>query len=244
MGSLNSKSIGETPTPSPVVSCTSSMRRPAMSRTSSRKSVVLEAITVAHNSRRTKIQKDMYRCAMYGTAKDVEKVIALGDDICQLDEYGRSTLHYACLAGNLVNTKLLFEKGVEVDIGDMDGYTALHWVSICGSPTMVKFLYECDANLHCRDKEGNTPLHLACKRAQVHTVTMLLRCGANPTLKNLKGQTPAEVIDEECPEALRARVGALLRRIKQQNLQKTNISSNPSANSTMLPKRSFLRSSV
>jgi len=138
----------------------------------------------------------MYRCAMYGKEKDIDMIIALGDDIHAVDQYGRNTMHYACLAGNTKTAEKLLQLGVETDLGDNEGYTPLHWVSMCNSVEMVNFLYENSADMNVRDNQGNTPLHMACQRGQVQTVSTLLKYGADPLAQNDENQTPYEFMQD------------------------------------------------
>uniref|UniRef100_A0A8D3DNV6 Tonsoku-like protein n=1 Tax=Scophthalmus maximus TaxID=52904 RepID=A0A8D3DNV6_SCOMX len=105
------------------------------------------------------------------------------------NEKGETSLHRACIDGNLKQVQYLVEQGHPVNPRDYCGWTPLHEASNHGHYDIVAVLLEHGANVNdpggplC---EGVTPLHdaLACGNLQV--ARLLVERGASVTQRNSK----------------------------------------------------------
>ncbi|XP_035466403.1 tonsoku-like protein isoform X2 [Scophthalmus maximus] len=113
------------------------------------------------------------------------------------NEKGETSLHRACIDGNLKQVQYLVEQGHPVNPRDYCGWTPLHEASNHGHYDIVAVLLEHGANVNdpggplC---EGVTPLHdaLACGNLQV--ARLLVERGASVTQRNSKGNTAMDTL--------------------------------------------------
>ena len=110
----------------------------------------------------------------------------------ELDEYGRSSLHYAANDGNEDEVQRLINLGCDINLSDRGGWTPLHFAAQAYSPAVTAILISAGAHLDSRDSYGNTPLWRAvyASKGRGDVVVMLLTAGANPRLENKSGMTP------------------------------------------------------
>ncbi|XP_041667769.1 tonsoku-like protein [Cheilinus undulatus] len=115
------------------------------------------------------------------------------------NEKGETSLHRACIDGNLKQVQYLVEQGHPVNPRDYCGWTPLHEASNHGHYDIVAVLLERGANINdpggplC---EGVTPLHdaLACGNLQV--ARLLIEKGASVILRNSKGDTAMDTLHQ------------------------------------------------
>uniref|UniRef100_A0A3Q3A6S2 Tonsoku-like protein n=1 Tax=Kryptolebias marmoratus TaxID=37003 RepID=A0A3Q3A6S2_KRYMA len=113
------------------------------------------------------------------------------------NEKGETSLHRACIDGNLRQVQYLVEQGHPVNPRDYCGWTPLHEACNHGHYDAVALLLERGANINdpggplC---QGVTPLHdaLACGHLQV--ARLVVERGASVTLRNSKGETPMDTL--------------------------------------------------
>ncbi|XP_069008460.1 tonsoku-like protein isoform X1 [Embiotoca jacksoni] len=113
------------------------------------------------------------------------------------NEKGETSLHRACIDGNLKQVQYLVEQGHPVNPRDYCGWTPLHEASNHGHHDVVAVLLERGANINdpggplC---EGVTPLHdsLACGNFRV--ARLLVERGAAVTQRNSKGDTAMDTL--------------------------------------------------
>eukprot|EP00639_Heterosigma_akashiwo_P005614 CAMPEP_0194573422 /NCGR_PEP_ID=MMETSP0292-20121207/9641_1 /TAXON_ID=39354 /ORGANISM="Heterosigma akashiwo, Strain CCMP2393" /LENGTH=420 /DNA_ID=CAMNT_0039424663 /DNA_START=27 /DNA_END=1289 /DNA_ORIENTATION=- len=167
-------------------------------------------------SKRKGVTKDLYRCAMFGDVKHMEKCMQLGDDLHAIDKYGRNAFHYACMGGNAIIIGYLTEQGVKNDVKDQDGLTPLHWVASTDSPEIIQVMSDYGVDLDTKDHYGNSALHAACKKRKIMAVTRLLKCGADPNITNNDGKTPKKAMSEtnDVPANTKHKINTLLKTIK------------------------------
>lgn len=96
---------------------------------------------------------------MYGT--QIQALLEYGASVDQVDEIGRSLLHWAAQSG--VAVELLLERGIHVNVRDRDGYTPLHAAACSEYPRgdVVDLLIQHGAKVNARDHFGQTPLDCA-----------------------------------------------------------------------------------
>ncbi|XP_026196339.1 tonsoku-like protein [Anabas testudineus] len=113
------------------------------------------------------------------------------------NEKGETSLHRACIDGNLKQVQYLVEQGHPVNPRDYCGWTPLHEACNHGHYDIVALLLERGANVNDAGGplcEGVTPLHdaLACGNFKVGR--LLVERGASVTLRNSKGETAMDTL--------------------------------------------------
>jgi len=110
----------------------------------------------------------------------------------ELDEFGRSDLHYAARDGNLEEVQQLIHVGVEVNRQDQNGWSPLHFAAQACSAEIAKVLLEAGAEVDVRDAYGNTPLWRAVfsSKEDGSVIAVLRQAGADPFLENNSGVSP------------------------------------------------------
>ncbi|XP_069077100.1 tonsoku-like protein isoform X2 [Pleurodeles waltl] len=109
------------------------------------------------------------------------------------NEKGETTLHRACIEGNLKQVQYVVEKGHPLNPRDYCGWTPLHEACNHGHLEIVQFLLEHGANINdpggplC---DGITPLHDALACGNFEVAQLLIQRGASATQRNGKGETP------------------------------------------------------
>ncbi|KAM3595020.1 uncharacterized protein V6R79_017174 [Siganus canaliculatus] len=113
------------------------------------------------------------------------------------NEKGETSLHRACIDGNLRQVQYLVEQGHPVNPRDYCGWTPLHEASNHGHYDIVAMLLDHGANINdpggplC---EGVTPLHDALSCGNFKVARLLVERGASVTLRNSKGITAADTL--------------------------------------------------
>ncbi|KAM6912146.1 tonsoku-like protein [Xenentodon cancila] len=113
------------------------------------------------------------------------------------NEKGETSLHRACIDGNLKQVQYLVEQGHPVNLRDYCGWTPLHEASNHGHYDIVGLLLERGANINdpggplC---EGVTPLHDALACGNLKVARLLVERGASVTLQNSKGETAMDTL--------------------------------------------------
>jgi len=75
----------------------------------------------------------------------------------EVDEYGRSPLHYAVLTNDLATAEARIGAGDDPNIEDVNGFTPLHFAAQEGAIDIARFLLSSGADVDRRDAHGNTP---------------------------------------------------------------------------------------
>jgi ankyrin repeat protein len=124
----------------------------------------------------------------------VDKLIAGGADVNELDPNGDAPLVMAAYLGHTEIVRKLLEAGA--DVGAVDPSmraTALHAASYAGRTDAARLLIEHGIDI---DKQGPvngyTALHDAIWQNNVDTAKVIIDGGANLRLKNHDGQTPLD----------------------------------------------------
>ncbi|XP_047467921.1 tonsoku-like protein [Mugil cephalus] len=113
------------------------------------------------------------------------------------NEKGETSLHRACIDGNLRQVQYLVEQGHPVNPRDYCGWTPLHEASNHGHYDIVAVLLEHGANVNdpggplC---EGVTPLHDSLACGNLNVARLLVERGASVTLRNSRGETALDTL--------------------------------------------------
>jgi len=109
------------------------------------------------------------------------------------DEIGRTALHVASLASDLLMTRTLLAKGAVANAQDNDGETPLHLAESASMTTLL--LKDGRANSNIPNIDGITALHLAVQRRDLDSVRTLLLHNANVnSADNVRWFTPLHLI--------------------------------------------------
>ncbi|XP_078145625.1 tonsoku-like protein [Centroberyx gerrardi] len=113
------------------------------------------------------------------------------------NEKGETSLHRACIDGNLKQVQYLVEQGHPVNPRDYCGWIPLHEACNHGHYDIVALLVERGANVGdpggplC---EGVTPLHDALACGHFKVARLLVERGASVTVRNSRGETPVDTL--------------------------------------------------
>ncbi|XP_070698517.1 tonsoku-like protein [Pempheris klunzingeri] len=113
------------------------------------------------------------------------------------NEKGETSLHRACIDGNLKQVQYLVEQGHPVNPRDYCGWTPLHEACNHGHSDIVAVLLDHGANINDSGGplcEGVTPLHDALSCGNFKVAKLLVERGASVTLRNSKGLTAMDTL--------------------------------------------------
>ncbi|KAK7905043.1 hypothetical protein WMY93_017650 [Mugilogobius chulae] len=113
------------------------------------------------------------------------------------NEKGETSLHRACIDGNLKQVQYLIDQGHPVNPRDYCGWTPLHEASNHGHYDIVAVLL--DRGAYINDPggaqcEGVTPLHDALACGNLAVARLLIERGASVTLRNSRGETAMDTL--------------------------------------------------
>lgn len=91
--------------------------------------------------------------------------------------------------GDVATTRLLLDRGANINAKAASGITPVHWAVLQDKLDTLKLLLERKADVNVRDSGGNTPLHYAVDNGRAELVEALLAAGADP---NAPGWTNGE----------------------------------------------------
>ena len=109
-------------------------------------------------------EEGLWHAARIGDIPAMKRYIAEGADVnAPDDDLNMTPLAWSVTHGQTEATRLLIEKGADVNMKDDDGSTPLHGAAVFGRADVAKVLVENGANLQVRNDDGGTPadaLHL------------------------------------------------------------------------------------
>lgn len=106
---------------------------------------------------------------------------------------GERLLIHVVRLGNEPATKLLLERGANVQTGNKHGETPLIVAVSTGRESIVDVLLAHGADVEARDNKGETPLYIAVSQREHLILQALIRHGANVDSRNLGGYRPLDV---------------------------------------------------
>jgi len=128
--------------------------------------------------------------ASQGNISEVKLLIARGENVNLVDDYGIGALHVAAEKGHLDVIKLLINSGAEIDIKDIAGNTPVFCASNIGDYRIAKFLCDSGAIVDTQGSDGNSPLNVASSMGYINITRVLIRNGANVNAALWNGVTP------------------------------------------------------
>lgn len=124
-------------------------------------------------------------------AADVERLLAEGVDVEEVDDDGMTLLHEASRCCHDAVVAVLLAAGADVHSADNEGWTPLHFAIANGNTTVVKRLIEAGADvLRSAQRTGSTPLRFAVTFGHDAVVAVLLAAGADVNTVDDFGWTP------------------------------------------------------
>ncbi|KAF5119755.1 Ankyrin-3 [Metarhizium anisopliae] len=128
----------------------------------------------------------------FGHRSTAELLLDCGADANSRDKYGNTPLHWAISYPAIM--KPLLDRGVEVDIQNMNGKTSLMWSVLAEQREATQMLLgRGAANVNVRDENGCTALHGAAAKGCNSIIICLLDKGADVTATDKDGWTPLDV---------------------------------------------------
>ncbi|MCJ0904407.1 ankyrin repeat domain-containing protein [Rhodococcus sp. ARC_M6] len=103
----------------------------------------------------------LHYAALEGTADDVTRLLADGQDVNAVDYVGFTSLHFAAQSGRVENVRVLIAAGAEVDALDSAGNSALKKavMGAAGDPVgVIKVLRENGADPTIKAQNGRSVL--------------------------------------------------------------------------------------
>ncbi|MFC1564805.1 ankyrin repeat domain-containing protein [candidate division KSB1 bacterium] len=154
------------------------------------KKIILTAILLILNTSLTASTEQIVEAAKNGEFQTVKSILEL--DISKMnatDENNFTALHWACMRAHWDISKLLIEKGADLNVIGGDGATPLNWASNHDNTEIIKLLIDKGAKLNVKDNWGMTELHKAIWRGNINVVDYLLERGSDPSVKTKEGWT-------------------------------------------------------
>ena len=125
-----------------------------------------------------------------GQVDMVKKLLAEGQDVNEVDKYGRTPLILASEKGSIDIAMLLINKKANINVQELRyGKTALISASMQGNEKLLKALLVGGANIDIVDKFGKSALYRAIELHHTAIVLALLSVCANTDSQNDVGRT-------------------------------------------------------
>lgn len=142
-------------------------------------------------------RESLINAVLGGDLPLVEQLLGQGADVEEVDQAGRTALHYAASRGYLEIARLLIETDAEVNAADNAGWTALHAAADANHLELVRLLLDHGAEVDARDENGNSSLSNAVYRSDGRgdVIRLLLSRGADRNLANRYGVSPLSLAE-------------------------------------------------
>lgn len=128
------------------------------------------------------------RAAAQNDAARTQLLIADGASANDVDERGRTGLHFAAMNGNLQIMAILIKAGAKLDLADELGNTPLFVAVERDQEEAVELLLKGGARINVQNREGLTPLMAAARRGALDMVRLLLAKGASVDRTDFTGR--------------------------------------------------------
>ena len=136
-----------------------------------------------------------------GNTTEVERLLALGQDVMERSPAGETPLHTAAISGKPVIVKMLLDAGADPDARTMGReylkMTPAHWMVFGNKREALKILIDAGADVNAMNTKGKTPTDMAWdlpKDTREGILTLLLENGGK------KGEDLNEDPPEDDPD--------------------------------------------
>jgi uncharacterized protein len=155
-------------------------------------------------------RETIFEAAAFGRVERLGELLSEQPDLVRSwSEDGFTPLHLACFAGGADATRLLVERGADVEALARASFAQvrpLGTAAFARDRESARALLEAGADPNGRGDGGFAPLHSAAQNGDVEFVRLLLQSGADPGAASSDGRTPAalarEAGHEECAALL------------------------------------------
>ena len=136
--------------------------------------------------------KAVHVAAVKGNIAVMETLLALGANVNeQTDIENLAPLHLVAMEGHAPMTRLLLQKGADVQSKTWMHEQPIHHACMNGCLEVVRILLDHGATINCTNRCGNQPLHHTTDwREQPDMINILVSNGANLDGKTVAGLTP------------------------------------------------------
>ncbi|NXG46894.1 ANKE1 protein, partial [Psilopogon haemacephalus] len=130
---------------------------------------------------------------------------------------GRTALMEAAREGVLELVRGLLERGVDVNLFDLERHSAAHFAAKGGFFEILQIISAYNGDLGLIAMNGNTPLHYAAEGGFANCCKFIGQRGCDPTWKNLLAKTPRAVAREGGFKAAAAELRKIENAFKKQS---------------------------
>ena len=138
----------------------------------------------------------LFEIAAFGTADQLDALLKSDPKrVAERTPFGWTPLHIAAFAGNEATTRLLIDRGADVNSRAQSKFrnTPLQTALLSGQYATAKLLLDHGADAIVRQAEGITPMHEAAQSGREDLVKLLLSYGAEITSRADDGSTPLDL---------------------------------------------------
>jgi ankyrin repeat protein len=141
-------------------------------------------------------QETVFEAAAFGRVGRLEELLSARPELARSwSEDGFTPLHLACFAGGAEATRLLVERGAQLEALSTAGFAKvrpLGTAAFARDQERARALLEAGADPNGPGEGGFTPLHTAAQNGAAELVRLLLEHGADPGATASDGRTPAD----------------------------------------------------
>jgi ankyrin repeat protein len=137
----------------------------------------------------------LFECASNGYTKLLELMLNCGNEVNALSESHENfntkdtLLHIASRYCQVEVTRLLVERGADINIRNARTATALHYAARSDSVEIINILLDKGMSVDLADEDDRTPLHYAARYGNVEATKALVERGASLIAMTKKGDT-------------------------------------------------------
>lgn len=134
------------------------------------------------------------------TIKKIETILESDSELInQLDEYGRTFLHYAVSMGDAELVSMLINiGGIEFNIQDFQGNTPMHIAVSQNKEDIINLLGKMPMiDINCQNSLGKTPLHSLYRLSNDNIQLLKNRLDAELYIEDKNGNTPMSLLSNE-----------------------------------------------
>jgi ankyrin repeat protein len=142
-------------------------------------------------------QETVFEAAAFGRVGRLEELLSEQPELARSwSEDGFTPLHLACFAGGAETTRLLVERGADLEALSTASFAQvrpLGTAAFARDHDSARVLLEAGADPNGPGEGGFTPLHTAAQNGDVELVRLLLEHGADAHAAAADGRTPADL---------------------------------------------------
>ena len=142
-------------------------------------------------------RESVFEAAAFGRVARLDELLAEQPELARSwSEDGFTPLHLACFAGGAEATRLLVERGADLEALSTASFAKvrpLGTAAFARDRESARVLLEAGADPNGRGEGGFTPLHSAAQNGDTDFVRLLLEHGADPSVAASDGRTPVDL---------------------------------------------------